>query len=141
MVLSLYEDESTHGSIASLDKELFDQDSVKDNLKEEESKKATRSKRFNNGSPIWSIEAKQTEAATRSVLWKKCVLRNFTKFTEKYLYQSLLFWLTCFPMNFVKFLRKPFLLNTSGRLHLKRYKTAFPRETSLQRKHNLQGHF
>ena len=52
MVLSLYEDESTHRSIASLDKELFDQDSVKDNLKEEESKKATRSKRFNNGSPI-----------------------------------------------------------------------------------------
>ena len=140
MVLSLYEDDSIPGSIASLDKELFDQDSVKDNLKEEENKKATRSKRFNNGIPIWSIEAKQTEAATRSVLWKKCVLRNFTKFAEKYLYQSLFFWLRCFPMNFVKFFT-PFLLSTSGRLHLKRYKTAFPREKSLQRKHILQGHF
>ena len=63
------------------------------------------------------------------------VLRNFTKFTGKHLCQSLSFnkvadlrpatllkkrlWHRCFPVNFVKFLRTPFLQNTSGRLLLK----------------------
>ena len=63
---------------------------------------------------------------------KKGVLRNFTKFTGKHLYQSLFFnkvaglrpatvlkkrfWYRCFPVNFVKFLRIPILQNTSGRL-------------------------
>ena len=63
---------------------------------------------------------------------KKGVLRNFTKFTGKQLCQSLFFnkvaglrpatllkkrlWHSCFPVNFVKFLRTPFLQNTSGRL-------------------------
>ena len=61
------------------------------------------------------------------------VLKIFTKFTEKYLYQSLFFnkvaglkqglsrkrpWRRCFPVNFGKFLRTPFLQNTSGRLLL-----------------------
>ena len=71
----------------------------------------------------------ETEAATRGVL------RNFTKFTGKHLYQSLFFnkvsGLTsatllkkrlshrCFPVIFPKFLRTPFLKNTSGRLLLK----------------------
>ena len=57
------------------------------------------------------------KAATRGVL------RNFTKFTGKYLFQSLFFnkvsglrpatlfkkrlWHRCFPVNFVKFLRTP----------------------------------
>ena len=65
---------------------------------------------------------------------KKDVLRNFAKFTGKHLRQSLSFnkaahlmpatllkkrlWLRCFPMNFAKFLRTPFLQNTSGRLFL-----------------------
>ena len=65
---------------------------------------------------------------------KKGVLRNFTKFTGKHLCQRLLFnkvaglrpatllkmslWHRCFPVNFVKFLRTPFLKNTSGRLLL-----------------------
>ena len=65
---------------------------------------------------------------------KKGVLRNFTKFTGKHLCQSLFFnkvtglrpatllekrlWHRCFPVNFVKFLRTPFLQNTSGRLLL-----------------------
>ena len=65
---------------------------------------------------------------------KKGVLRNFTKFTGKYLCQSLFFnkvaglrpatllkkrlWHRCFPVNFAKFLRTPFLQNTSGRLLL-----------------------
>ena len=56
---------------------------------------------------------------------KKGVLRNFSKFTGKHLCQSLFFnkvaglrpatllkrrlWHRCFPKNYVKFLRKPFL--------------------------------
>ena len=63
---------------------------------------------------------------------KKGVLKNFTKFTGKHLCQSLFFnkvaglrpaallkkrlWHRCFPVNFVKFLRTPFLQNTSGGL-------------------------
>ena len=65
---------------------------------------------------------------------KKGVLRNFTKFTGKHLYQSLFFnkvadlrpatllkklWHRCFSVNFVKFLRTPFLQNNSGRLLLR----------------------
>ena len=58
------------------------------------------------------------------VFCKKCVLRNFTKFTGKHPCQSLFFnkvadlrpatllkqrfWHRCFPVNFVKFLRTPF---------------------------------
>ena len=65
---------------------------------------------------------------------KKGVLRNCTKFTVKHLCQSLFFnkvaglrpatllkkrlWHRCFPMSFAKFLRIPFLQNTSGRLLL-----------------------
>ena len=59
---------------------------------------------------------------------EKGVLRNFAKFTGKHLCQSLFFnkvagaanllkkrlWHRCFPMNFAKFLRTPFLQNTSG---------------------------
>ena len=61
---------------------------------------------------------------------KKGVLRNFLKFTGKHLRQRLVFnkvaglrpatllkksfWHGCFPVNFAKFLRKPFLQNTSG---------------------------
>ena len=64
------------------------------------------------------------------VFCKKSVLRNFIKFTEKHLRNSQLFikvvglgykqrlWHRCFPVNFVKFLRTPFLQKTSGRLPL-----------------------
>ena len=61
---------------------------------------------------------------------KKDVPRNFAKFTGKHLRQSLSFnkaahlrpatllkkrlWLRCFPMNFAKFLRTPFLQNTQA---------------------------
>ena len=67
---------------------------------------------------------------------EKGVLRNFAKFRGKQLWQSLFFnkvaglrpatllkkrlWQRCFPVNFVKFLRTPFLQNTSGRLFLGR---------------------
>ena len=65
---------------------------------------------------------------------KKGVLRNFVKFTGKSLRQSLFFnkvaglrcatllknrlWHRCFPVNFIKLLKTPFLKNTSGRLLL-----------------------
>ena len=65
---------------------------------------------------------------------RKGVLRNFVKSTGKHLCQSLFFnkvaglrpatllkkrlWHRCFPLNFAKFLRTPFLQNTSGRLLL-----------------------
>ena len=60
------------------------------------------------------------------VYCKKGVLRNFTKFTGKHLLQSIIFnkvvglrpatllkmglWHSCFPANFVKFLRTPFFI-------------------------------
>ena len=56
---------------------------------------------------------------------KKGVLKNFAKFTGNDLCQSLFFnkvaattllkkrlWQVCFPVNFMKFLRTPFLQNT-----------------------------
>ena len=65
---------------------------------------------------------------------QKDVLRNFTKFTGEHMCQSLFFnkvadlrpatllekrlWYRRFPVNFLKFLRTPFLKNTSGRLLL-----------------------
>ena len=61
---------------------------------------------------------------------KKRVLRNFAKFTGKHLCKSIFFntvavlkpatlfkkrlWHRCFPVNFTKFLRTPFLQNTTG---------------------------
>ena len=66
---------------------------------------------------------------------KKCVLRNFTKFTGKHLCQILFFnkvadlrpatllkkrlWHRFFPLNSMKFLSTPFLQNTSERLLLR----------------------
>ena len=74
-------------------------------------------------------------------LMKKGVIRNFTKFTGKYLSQSPFFnkvagprlatllkkrhWHRCFHVNFVKFLRTPFLQNTSGRLLLSTFLGCF----------------
>ena len=67
---------------------------------------------------------------------RKSVLRDFAKFAGKHLCQSLFFnkdaglrlatllkkilWHRCFPVNFTKFLRTPFLQNTSWRLLLDR---------------------
>ena len=64
------------------------------------------------------------------VFCKKGVLGNFAKFTGKHMCQRLFFnkvaglkpatllkkslWHRCFPVNFAKFLRTPFLQNTSG---------------------------
>ena len=78
---------------------------------------------------------KRTKAAIGGGLWKKSVLKNFEKFIGKQLCQSLFFnkfaglspatslkkrlWHRCFPVNFARFLRTPFLKNTSGWLLLK----------------------
>ena len=72
---------------------------------------------------------------------RKAVLRNFAKFTEKHLCQSVFFnkvaglspatlfkkklWHRCFLVDFAKFLRTPFLWNTSGRLLLKKLSESF----------------
>ena len=68
------------------------------------------------------------------MFYKNSDLKNFSKFIEKRLCQSLFFnkvlglrsatllkrrlWHRCFPVNFVKFLRTLFLQNTSRRLLL-----------------------
>ena len=65
------------------------------------------------------------------MLRRKSVLRNFAKFTRKHLCQGLFFnkvaatallkkrlWHRCFPLNFAKFLRTPFLQNTSRQVLL-----------------------
>ena len=66
-----------------------------------------------------------SRSSCSEVFCKKGVLRNFAKFTGKHLCQSLFFnkvaglrpaillkerlWHRCFPVNFAKFLRAPFL--------------------------------
>ena len=75
-----------------------------------------------------------SEATTGRCSILKRVLKNFAKFKGKHLCQSLFFaqvaglspatllkkrlWHRCFPVNFAKFLRTPFLQNASGRLLL-----------------------
>ena len=77
-----------------------------------------------------------TETVAQTCSLKKGVLRNFVKFTWKYLCQSLFFnkvtglrpttlfkrrpWHRCFSVNFVKFLRIAFLQNIYERLLLHR---------------------
>ena len=81
------------------------------------------------------------------VFCKKGVHRNFSKFTGKHLCQSLFFnkvdsllkkrlWHRCFPVNFAKFLRTPFLKEHLSWLLLKskRMLQSF-RITSLLRKY------
>ena len=64
----------------------------------------------------------RVRSSREEVFCKKDGLRNFAKFTGKYLCQSLFLqkrlWHKCFPVNLAKFLRTPFLQNTSGRLLL-----------------------
>ena len=81
-------------------------------------------------------EQKQFRSSHRRCSVKKAVLKNFAKLTGKHLCQSLFFNKVagvaynfveketvaqvhrCFPVNFAKFLRTPFLQNTSARLFL-----------------------
>ena len=78
---------------------------------------------------------------------RKVVLRNFVKFTWKHLCQRLFFnkvaglspailfkkrlFRGCFPVNFAKFLRTPFLQNTSWRLLLVRGKDSESKSDSF----------
>ena len=81
---------------------------------------------------IWTMIQKQSEEVANRRYVKKKLLKIFAKFTEKQLRQSLFFnkaagmrpeacnfskkrlWRRCFPVNFAKFIRTPFLQNTSG---------------------------
>ena len=74
---------------------------------------------------LLKISIKIIRNSRQEVFCKKGVLRNFAKFTGKHLCQSLFFnkvaglrpatllkkrlWHRCFPVNFAKFLRTPFL--------------------------------
>ena len=77
---------------------------------------------------VSTLELSIDRSSRRRSSVKKGVLRNFAKFTGKHLCQSLFFnkfaglrpstlskGHTCFLVNFAKFLRTPFLQNTSGR--------------------------
>ena len=62
-----------------------------------------------------------TEKIVGSTTGGVLVLKNFSKFTGKQLCPTVTLlrkklWHRCFPVNFAKFLRAPFLQNTSGRL-------------------------
>ena len=73
---------------------------------------------------IYVFHFKHLEAVVQRCSVKKVNFRNSTKFTGKHLRDRLFFnkaaglWYRCFPVNYVKFLRTPFLQNTSGRLIL-----------------------
>ena len=84
---------------------------------------------------LYHVSISSFRSSHRRSSVRKGVLRNFAKFTGKHLRQSLCFnkvaglrkrwllqkkrlWQRCFPVNFVKFVRTPFLQNTSGRLLL-----------------------
>ena len=76
---------------------------------------------------------------------KKDVLRNCAKFTGKHLCQSLFLnkvaglrlWHRCFPVNFARFLRTPFLQNTSGRLLLSGI-SIFTKHRSSHRRYSVK---
>ena len=81
------------------------------------------------------------------VFCKKGVLRNFAKFTGKHLCQSLFFnkvaglrpptlfkkrlWHRCFPMNYAKFLKTPFIIEHLWWLLLESTSFIFCREVYL----------
>ena len=82
------------------------------------------------GMKIWFkyFCTKPIHCSRPKVFCKKGVLKNFSKFTGKHLCQSLRpatllkkrLWHRYFPVNFAKFVRTPFLQNSSGRLLLLR---------------------
>ena len=66
---------------------------------------------------VWSYFLWYIRSSRPEVFCKKGVLRNFAKSTGKHLYQNFWpatllkarLWHRCFPVNFTKFLRAPFL--------------------------------
>ena len=106
------------------------------NMKKEEEAIDTLINCFQSHKCTWNVTSgdyKDQNRKSRSS--QRRFSRNFSKFTGKHLRQSLSFnkvaglkaatllkqrlWHRCFPMNFVKFLRTPFLQSTSERLLLK----------------------
>ena len=71
------------------------------------------------------IPQQRSEAATWGLLGKKCILRNFAKFTGKGLCESLFFHKVAGLRPSIKFLRTQFLQNSPGRLLLKNNYHAF----------------
>ena len=85
-------------------------------------------------SPLIHLWKVITQKQPPDVFCKNGILRNFAKWTGKRLCQRLFFnkiagarsatllkkslWQRCCPVNFAKFLRTPFLQNTSGRVFL-----------------------
>ena len=69
----------------------------------------------------WSVKSfANKQKQPLEAFYKKGVLKNFAKFTGKYLCQSLFFnkVATLSPVNFAKFITAPFSQNTSVRLLL-----------------------
>ena len=81
--------------------------------------KLTRNSHRQNYRSKFGQYCKISEATTGGVLYKKSVLKNFSKFKGKHLCQSPRLWCRCFPVDFAKFSRTPLLQKTSGRLLLK----------------------
>ena len=85
---------------------------------------------FQNNKQELFLKSTLSRSSHRRCSVTRGVLGNFGKFTGKHLCQSLFFnkvaglrpatllkkrlWHRCFPVNFAKFLRTPFLQNTSG---------------------------
>ena len=78
---------------------------------------------------FWTLEE-----ATRRCFERKCVLRNFTR--PSILFKKRL-WHRCSPVNFVKFLRTPFLQNSSRWLLLKLLTFVFFIFVSIQSVHDI----
>ena len=115
-----------------------------------------------------SLNAIKHGSSRPEMFRKKGVLRNFTKFTGKHPCQSLFLnkvavcaslflnkvagirpatllrkglWHRCFPVNFAKFLRTPFLQNTSRQLLLSCYRNILTnlknvKQTKVQKRFN-----
>ena len=97
-----------------------------------------------NSAAQYNIQPSSCHRKNKILIWyrrshpevfrKKSVLKNFAKFSGKHLCQSLFFnevaglrpaillknrlWHRCFPVNFAKFLKTPFFMETSGGLLL-----------------------
>ena len=87
-----------------------------------------------NGKWLWyevkKLVSQRIRRSCPEVFCKEGILKTFGKFTGKHLHQSLFFnkvadlrpafllkkslWHRCFPANFAKFLKAPFLQNTPG---------------------------
>ena len=97
---------------------------------------------------LMGLLQRNVKSSRSEVFCKKSVLRNFTKFTGKHRRQSLFFnkvagprpvtllkkrlWHRCYPVNFVKFLRTPFIIEHLWWLLLTYAGVSFENETSAQ---------